>query len=140
MVSASPAGAGLVMSLELWWVRAASARRVRGRGVVVGAASARRVRAIYLRSASTLSRGRTLAGRPAAVSALRWTGAPPGDQVAQMSVQPVECSAPFAGQFVATIRQQPEHAPVVICPDSREIPTWPAGPAPFRHRVAAATR
>ena len=44
-----------------------------------------------------------------------------GDQVAQMSVQPVECSAPFAGQFVATIRQQPEHAPVVICADSREI-------------------
>ena len=36
-------------------------------------------------------------------------------------MQPVECSAPLLGQFVATIRQQPEHAPVVICADSREI-------------------
>ena len=88
----------------LWWVRAASARRVR---------------AICLRSASTLSPGTDLGGQTCGCVSAEVDRRAAGDRVAQMSVQPVECSAPFAGQFVATIRQQPEHAPVVICADSR---------------------
>ncbi len=44
-----------------------------------------------------------------------------GDQVAQMSVQPVDCAAPFAGQLVAAGRQQPQHATVIIRADAGEI-------------------
>ena len=129
MVSASPAGAGLVMSLD-------SGRVVVGAGGVgeegagrCGGCGVSEEGAGYLLALSfDAVAGTDLGGQTCGCVSAEVDRRAAGDQVAQMSVQPVECSAPFAGQFVATIRQQPEHAPVVICPDSREIPTWPAGP------------
>ena len=50
---------------------------------------------------------------------LGWSAA--GDQVAQVSVQPVDHAAPLPGQLVAPIRQQPQHAVVIVRADSREI-------------------
>ena len=44
-----------------------------------------------------------------------------GDQVAQVSVQPVDRAAPFAGQLVAAVRQQPQHATVIIRGDAGKI-------------------
>ena len=109
MVSASPAGAGLVMSLD-------SGRVVVGAGGVGEEGAGHLLALSFDAVAGTDLRGQTCGCVSAEVDRRA-----AGDQVAQMSVQPVECSAPFAGQFVATIRQQPEHAPVVICADSREI-------------------
>ena len=50
---------------------------------------------------------------------LGWRSA--GDQVAQMSVRPVDRLAPFAGQLVAAVRQQPQHATVIIRGDAGQI-------------------
>ena len=40
-----------------------------------------------------------------------------GDQVAQVPVQPVDGSAAFAGELVAAVREQPEHAMVIVRSD-----------------------
>ena len=44
-----------------------------------------------------------------------------GDQVAQVPVQPVDHTAPFAGQLVAAVREQPEHAMMIVRGDCRQI-------------------
>ena len=38
-----------------------------------------------------------------------------------MSVQPVDRAAPFPGQLVAPIRQQPQHAVVIVRGDAGQI-------------------
>ena len=109
VASASPAGAGLAMSLD-------SGRVVVGAGGV-GEEGAGHLLALSFDAVA----GTDLGGQTCGCVSAEVDRRAAGDRVAQMSVQPVECSAPFAGQFVATIRQQPEHAPVLICADSREI-------------------
>ena len=114
------------------WVRvvplaataAAQRRRFSASGFVEGAArSARRSRAICLRSASTAVVGDgSWRSRPAAVLALRWTGAPPGIRSRRCRCSRLSRSAPFPGQFVATIRQQPAaRSRWSSAADSREI-------------------
>ena len=122
LVSASPAGAGLVMSLDS------------GR-VVVGAG--------YLLALSfDAVAGTDLGGQTCGCVGAEVDRRAAGDQVAQMSVQPVECSAPFAGQFVAADRQQPEHAPVVICADlrGRGRPRSPTGAQATAGPISTAPR
>ena len=74
---------------------------------------------IVLRSMSTAPAGLIVANRRDARSAERCRGAPPGMQVAQQAVQPVDARRALGGQLIAAIREQPQHGVVVIRPATR---------------------
>ena len=85
----------------MWWVR----------GVVVGAGGVGEEGAGHLLALSLDAvAGTDLSGQGGGGLGVELGGRSAGDQVAQVSVQPVDRSAPFAGQLVAAVRGPPAAA------------------------------